>query len=381
MPDNSRGSTAMEPTEFTPDWAVSPGELLQIELKSRGLTQSELAQRTSLSAKHVNQVIKGVVNLSPEVAVALERTLDISAEFWLKTEASWRAARTRETVRANLMKFQEWLAKFPTRALLKNAVIDVADNTETQIDRVLRFFRVTDPAAFDKVWLQPQASFKRSQHFFIDHYATALWIRLVESQAEAEIQGRVPYSPKMLRKILPELPRVTRNDMPDAFADARHLLRQAGVLLVYMPEIPDTRICAMTRWLPTGNPVIGLTNRNKRIDSFWFYLAHEIGHVLLHPGRATYIDLHENSVDDDKDEQESAANTFAAELYIPRHARARLKGLQIPELADFAREMDVAIDIVAGQYGHLHRKWSAVSRFRRSVDLDDVLSEYRTQAD
>ena len=62
-------------TEFTPDWCMHPGELLAEVLEERGLRQSELAGRTGLSAKHINQIIKKSVGISPDVAILLERAL------------------------------------------------------------------------------------------------------------------------------------------------------------------------------------------------------------------------------------------------------------------------------------------------------------------
>ncbi|MGW0251897.1 helix-turn-helix domain-containing protein [Nocardia goodfellowii] len=362
-----------EPAEFTPEWTIPPGEIIQSELNARGLTQAEFALRTSLSAKHVNQLIKGIVNLSPDVAMALERTLGIRAEFWLKTEATWRATRTRMNSRANLSQFSGWLAKFPTQSLIANRIVDRADDTETRIDRLLRFFGVTDTTAFDKVWLQPQANFKRSQQFSVDPYATALWIRLVEAKAEA-IAGKTPaYDPKKLQQVANTIPRLTKKAMPEAFIAVRDLLSEAGVILVFMPELTNTRICGASRWLSTGQPVVGLTNRNKRLDSFWFYLAHEIGHILLHPGRATFVDLYDKSVKDNKDDQETDADNFALQLFVPEDAKARLAQISVSELVDFATELDIAVDIAAGQHAYIHNSWSAVSKFRRSVELDAIL--------
>jgi HTH-type transcriptional regulator/antitoxin HigA len=365
---------ATQPVEFAPEWARPPGEILQAELKARGITQAELSLRASLSAKHVNQVIKGIVNLSPDVAIALERTLDIRADFWLKTEAMWRAIETRADSKANLAQFTDWFARFPLAILMARGIVKQSDDTETRIDLLLRLFRVTDATAFDKVWLQPQANFKRSQQYDVDPYSTALWIRLAELDAEARTDDVNDFDPRRVRLLLPSLPKLTRQEMPEAFVAARDLLAEAGVILVFVPEIANTRICGISRWLPSGHPIIALTNRNKRLDSFWFYLAHELGHVLLHPGRATYVDLFDKSVHDDKDEKESAANEFAERLFLSAQSMDRLADMAPTEIETFAAELGIATEIVAGQHAHMTNSWRAVSKLRKSVNLDAMLA-------
>jgi HTH-type transcriptional regulator / antitoxin HigA len=51
----------MTPTAFRyePEHALPTGATLQEVLEEQGMTQSDLATRTGLSTKHVNQIIKG----------------------------------------------------------------------------------------------------------------------------------------------------------------------------------------------------------------------------------------------------------------------------------------------------------------------------------
>lgn len=363
------------PADFAPEWAHSPGEVLQRELTARGLTQAQLSLRTSLSPKHINQLIKGTVPLSADVAIALERTLDVPADFWLRTEASWRATASRAESLTNLTRFASWFSRFPLQVLIERKVINKADDSTTRIDRLLRLFQVTDTTAFDKVWLQPIANFKRSQRFNVDPYATALWIRLAEIAAERRVDDTCHYDAKRLRQLLSQIPQLTTEPMPKAFISTRELLASAGVLLVFEPEVDATRICGASRWLPSGHPVVALTNRNKRLDSFWFYLAHELAHILLHPGRATYVDLYDKTVIDDKDAKETAADEFAERLFLTVEAKSHLERIPVAAIESFAAEAGIASAIAAGQYAHATDRWRAVSKLRPSVNLDDMLQD------
>ena len=85
-----------------------------------------------------------------------------------------------------------------------------------------------------------------------------------------------------------------RHDQPHraaGFAVAREALAEAGVVLTFVRQVPGTRVCGATWWLGSERPVIGLTERHRKPDTFWFNLLHEIGHILLHPRRTTFLDL------------------------------------------------------------------------------------------
>jgi HTH-type transcriptional regulator/antitoxin HigA len=98
---------------------------------------------------------------------------------------------------------------------------------------------------------------------------------------------------------------------------AVEFLREHGVILVIVPHLPHTRLDGAAMLLADGTPVIALTLRYDRLDSFWFTLFHEIGHILLHFNHG----LDSGFVDDlDKNgdgEEEKDADAFALSAFIP----------------------------------------------------------------
>jgi HTH-type transcriptional regulator/antitoxin HigA len=77
------------------DWTVHPGEVLLDELRERRISQTELAQRTGFSLKHINQVIHGRAALRPALALAIEDATDIPAHVLVRIQADhdlWEAA-------------------------------------------------------------------------------------------------------------------------------------------------------------------------------------------------------------------------------------------------------------------------------------------------
>jgi addiction module HigA family antidote len=72
--------------KFAPDYLVTPGEVLAEYLDELRMTQTELADRTGLTQKNINAIIKAKATITSETALKLERTLGRPAHFWSNLE-------------------------------------------------------------------------------------------------------------------------------------------------------------------------------------------------------------------------------------------------------------------------------------------------------
>ena len=75
---------------FGPDYAISPGQVLEQELETRGISQAEFARRCSSSPKLIGEIIAGKAPVEPEMAVQSECVLAVDAGIWLSIEAKYR---------------------------------------------------------------------------------------------------------------------------------------------------------------------------------------------------------------------------------------------------------------------------------------------------
>lgn len=89
-----RGLTTLS-NSYHPLAVTPPGETLAELLEERSIRQNELAVRMDVTPKFINELISGKANISPIVALSLERTLDIPADFWLTRDAHYQAYRAR----------------------------------------------------------------------------------------------------------------------------------------------------------------------------------------------------------------------------------------------------------------------------------------------
>ena len=54
---------------YTPDYAVAPGEILEEILEVRGISKGELAKRCGLTPKTISLIVAGRAPVTPETAI------------------------------------------------------------------------------------------------------------------------------------------------------------------------------------------------------------------------------------------------------------------------------------------------------------------------
>jgi HTH-type transcriptional regulator/antitoxin HigA len=328
---------------FRPDYAIAPGETLRDRLTEMNLSQAELAARAGLSTKHVNQIMQGNAPITLETAVVLERITGVPASFWNRREADYREALLRSKPRELSTEDEKWLASLPLKELQKRRRIPQERDHGRLFDAVLSFFGVADREAWERIWRGPVASFRRSQAYASHPGAVVAWLRIAELDAqERKVE---PYSAAAFRNALREVRALTSGGDPNELVE---LCADAGVVVVFVPEVPRCRISGAAWWATPNRAVIALSDRYKKDDYFWFTFFHESAHILLHSKKETFVD---DGSDDDLLEDE--ANRFAADFLIPREQASQLPTLATEaDVASFAAELGIAPGIVVGRLQH-----------------------------
>ncbi|HOO17085.1 MAG: helix-turn-helix domain-containing protein [Phycisphaerae bacterium] len=328
---------------YEPDYAVPPGATLQETIDSLGMTQRELALRTGMAPKTINEIINGKAPITPATSVLLERVTGVPARMWNNLESNYREQLARTADRERLQGDLDWLDRVPTGELVKRGVITPQPDRPSLLHAVLRFFGVGTVEQWQQLWMQPAGAFRKSPKFAAQPEAVATWLRLGELQAQ-EIQTQ-PYDKARFRAALDEIRRLTV-EPPERFqARMVELAAAAGVAVVFVPEIRKCPVSGVARWLTPDKALIQLSLRYKTDDQFWFSFFHEAGHVLNDPKKEVYI--HD---DDDLDGREQAADRFAATFLIPAEHSAELHELTTREaIVEFAQRIGVAPGIVVGR--------------------------------
>ncbi|HEY0020811.1 MAG TPA: helix-turn-helix domain-containing protein [Longimicrobium sp.] len=329
-------------------------------LEAKGISQSELSERTGRPKKTINEIVNGKAAITPETARQLEFVLGIPASFWNSLEQNYRAALARIADRERLARDVDWLKDVPGRALAKRGFVDLKPSKIDQVEALLSFFGVASVDAWRNLWsgFETQAAFRKSAAYETKLGAVAAWLRIGEIKASTI--NCPPYDQNLFKSALREARALTRED-PEVFCEA--LMRScasAGVVVLFTRELPGLRVSGATRWLSSTKALIQLTLRYRTNDQLWFTFFHEAGHILLHGKRSVFIDEMGTEADaqDDlgvatgKPEEEAEADRFAADFLIPSDLYAKFlekQDLSGRAITAFANEIGIDPGIIVGR--------------------------------
>lgn len=335
--------------QYKPDSVSAPGETLLEVLETRGMSQAELAERTGRPKKTINEIIKGKAAITPETALQLEFVLGIPAAFWNAREQYYREALAREKGSEVLKSQIDWLRRVPYNALVERGWVPKRHEKSEQLQEVLIFFGVASTGSWNDLWQGAQAAYRRSPTFRSDPGATAAWLRKGELAAQ-KIES-AEFDPARFREALKKI-RALTFDLPALFPSI--IVREcsaAGVRVVFLPELPGTRVSGATRWLSPDCALMQLSFRYKSDDHFWFTFFHEAGHILLHGKRDAFLE----GEDQTENEKELEADSFSREWLIPQREYKnfrRLGARSCAAISRFAYELRIAPGIVVGRLQH-----------------------------
>ena len=130
------------------------------------------------------------------------------------------------------------------------------------------------------------------------------------------------------------------------------LLRKRGIALVFEEHLPQTHLDGAAMLLDDAVPVIGMTLRFNRLDSFWFVLLHECAHILLHADRGLRDGFFDEEGAPTREAVETEADEYARNALIPSEV---WKGSLVrftassEQVVQFAKRNRVGVPVVAGR--------------------------------
>ncbi len=335
--------------QYKPDYAVSPGSVLEERLEVQGISHAEFARRCGRSAKLISEIIAGKAPVEPQTALQFEKVLGVDASIWLGIESSFQLHRAREEESAHAKTLGEWLELFPLRELVKRGYLRDTRSSAESVSQLLAFFRVASVEAWTAKHDLAHVSYRHSPSFKSNPAALATWLRLGELEAEKQICA--DYSANSFRHAMKEVRRLTRMPVSDALDRAEHLCNEAGVALALIKPFPKTALSGAAWWITPRKAIIELSARHKSDDHLWFSFFHEAAHILLHSKRCVFVD----GVGGDDAEFEAQADEWASNMLIPRRDWQRFVATSPRRKVDilaFAKRQEIAPGIVVGMLQH-----------------------------
>ena len=274
--------------------APSPVAAIKFRMEEMGLTPRQLEPFIGSRAR-VSEVLSGIRQLSIDMIRSLHDGLGIPYESLISQRS---AASKNEKVST------------PTIARLNS--LGFEGGHSDMLGFLNDFTKASPSAALHRKTRTQRAALRT------DQTALMLWQAAVLKKSEAENSAQKFVLSSFNALFMRKLARLSAR--PDGPTKAIDMLAEFGITTVVLPPLPGTFLDGAVMAGRTGNPVIGLTLRHDRVDSFWFTLLHECAHISLHYDqlieRATaFVDDMEIQSDD---VFEREADDLARESLIPR---------------------------------------------------------------
>jgi HTH-type transcriptional regulator / antitoxin HigA len=292
------------------DLPIPPGQYLAEVIVVRGIAQAELARRLGRPVQAVNEIIKGEKAITAATALQLERALDVPAHIWIGLESRYQLVKARLEEKKHIQKETCYLKQTPYKELASLDCVQKTRDDEHKVRELHRFYGVSSLANLP--WIKAyQGAFQSGGERQASSYGLAAWIRCAELQAAAVPAGT--FDKGKLRRCLNDIRVLSTRDPSEFVPELKGLLARHGVVLVLLPQFPNTSAHGVTFWIKPDKAVLLMSVRGRSADVFWHRLFHQIGHILLH-GKRVFID--ERTVSPEFARQEKAADDFAAECML-----------------------------------------------------------------
>lgn len=346
-----------ELTPFEPNIVPHPGETVVEYLEFHGWSQRDLARRTGITPKTISEICNGKGPITPSTALALEKVFQRPAHLWMNLQGQYDEAEARRRQMARSMGWLEWVQAFPLKEM-KSLRFSLPEGT-SDVDALLQFFGVASPESWRSVWTASAVAYRQTRSFNAREEAIAAWVR--EAELGAGEMDLADFDEQRLRSSLEALRRLTREPVENILDPLQNICARSGVAVVLVPALKNTAISGCARWLNNKRALVGLTLRYKTDDQFWFTVFHELGHILLHRHKCSFVvdnatdDLGDRVVDPEMERYEEEANRFAADALIPPTTLGdfvRAGTFTNESIHDFAELVGVGPGIVVGRLQH-----------------------------
>ena len=355
-----------------------PGPLAAIEfrMEQAGLTTRDLVPLIGSRSK-VSEVLSGQRSITMPMARALHEHLGVPAEVLLQASGP-DADQPEERI--------QW-SRFPLREMTKRGWVPSVPNMAKHAEDLIQ--GLIDRAGG---WQVARAAlYRKNDHLRMnaktDPYAQQAWCWQVLATANANLPDALYKTGTVTLDFLTQVAKLSCAE--EGPRVAQRFLAQHGIPLVIERHLPRTYLDGAALRLGDGRPVVALTLRYDRIDSFWFSLLHELAHVGRHldrdAGDAFIDDLSLRKPDPGpEDRREADADEWAAEALIPsaKWEASPVRSTPTPiGVMTLAHHLQVHPATVAGRIRHERQNYRLLSQFvgtgkvRQQFGLDDPLIE------
>ncbi len=342
--------------EHYPMGFPEPHEAIRFRMEQAGLRPRDLIPIIGSRSK-VSEVLSGKRAITMTMARALHEHLGVPADVLLSKQGteSFGSPADIDPMR------------YPVRKMAKLGWIK--EGAESEFNTGKQIAEMIHKAGDDSAPATYLVNDSQRVNAKTDPYALQAWCWRVTALANARAMPSDYVPGTVTLELLREAAHLSTSEKGPLLV--RDYLGDRGITLEVVPHLPRTYLDGAVLRLGDGRPVIGLTLRYDRLDSFWFGLLHELAHIGLHldQGRGEFF------VDDftlrgsglaSEESHELEADRWAEEALIPSEIWETSAARRSPSALDvlnLASELRIHPAIVAGRVRYERRNARLLSQF------------------
>lgn len=362
----------MSNNQYQPVSFTHPGITLRQKLIEMGIGPKEFALRTGKPEKTISAILNCNSSITPDMAVQFENVLQIPARFWNNYQQKYNETIARQKSRQAISDAADWARKFPYAAMANLNWVSKTRNIEEKAENLLKFFGFSSHKIWESFYYEEKlkVAFRISLKHTKEAPAISAWLR--RGDILSQYIDVPEYNSGTFKDALLKIKCIMAKHPQDFFNQLKELCRNAGVKVVYTPCLPKAPINGCTRWI-NDTPLIQLSGRYRRNDSFWFTFFHEAGHILMHGKKDIFLEYDYYSDKDEKKEKE--ADDFAGHWLLTEKEEAEIISKEIiedEEIFNFARKFNTHPAIIIGRLQHKKLiDYSVGRKFLMPVNFDE----------
>ena len=359
-------------TTLRPAMNIGPGQIIARNLEALNWSNKDLAEVLGMSEKSVSLLLNNKQSITVETAVLLGMAFNTSPEFWLNLDQTYRMRLRKEGKREKDTAFRAEVRKYlPIAEMRKKGWISCTGTAESYAKAALNFLGKDELDFSDYNAARLPFCARRGPRAEVGEDVTKYYLMTWYHKAQTEalaIEAK-QYSREKLLKLASSISDFTRNaNGVPMFVEN---LQEAGVKFFVLSHLEKTYLDGAS-FFQGENPVIVYTGRYNRLDNFWWTLAHEISHVILHMKDRTGSFLDDLDNRDNLSKQEQEADDFAAKLLnvkkLIEEAQPYKHHLSENRLIAIAESCGLEVSLALGilqHYGYL--EYRSLSRYRNTI--------------
>lgn len=343
----------MTTNKLRPARKFGPGYFIREQMEHRNWSQEDLAEVMGITIKHLNKILQEKQAITLDMAKVLGEVFETSPQYWLSLDANFRlwlgSEKSEKEFHAEIKaKIYE---RMPIRDMIRKKWLPDFENFNELYSSILAYWDV-EKLDFDSWDQKTLPLLARKSESFNQYNAAYTYTWYHKARLTAQNYQVGIYNKDLLVCLYNSLHQYTTQ--ADGYNNFIRKLNDAGVIFFVLPHLQKTYLDGAAFYIHE-NPVVVYTGRYKRIDNFWFTVAHEIAHILKH------LDLPDtffvdNFNNEEKCEVEEEANLIASvqlkhnEIY--NYLKPKFNYLTHSAITSCAAQFEIHPAIVIGKLAH-----------------------------